>query len=182
MATATRRLLVFALLLPSIGRAQEKLLAHVGDRVRITAPESGFDLITGRVVASDSGLLTIRVHATKGFYYVHRGDIEAIDISAASYNGLLGGMVVGALNGIVVGVGVGGMQSAAHPGQLNFSPERRDAMLFGGAGLLVGGLIGFMIRSDDWVPVQMPNPASSKPLLGTSISASRITLGWSVSY
>jgi hypothetical protein len=182
VATSTRRLLIFALLLPSIGQAQERLLAHVGDRVRITAPESGFDLITGRVVASDSALLTIRVPATKGFYYVHRGEIEAIDISAASRTALLGGMAVGALNGIVVGIGIGGMQSTNHLGQLNFSPERHDAMLCGAAGLLVGGLVGLMIRNDDWVPVQMQSPASTKPLLGASISASRITLGWSVSY
>jgi len=182
VATSTRRLLIFALLLPSTGQAQERLLAHVGDRVRVTAPESGFEVITGRVVASDSGLLTIRVHATKGFYYVHRGEIEAIDISAATSNGLLGGMAVGALNGIVVGVGIGGMQSSSHPGQLNFSPERRDAMLFGAAGLLVGGIVGLMIRNDDWVPVQMQAPTSSRPLVGANASASRISVGWSVSY
>jgi hypothetical protein len=182
VATSTRRLLILALLLPSIGQAQERLLAHVGDRVRITAPKSGFDLITGRVVASDSALLTIRVPATRGFYYVHRGEIEAIDISASSTNGLLGGMAVGALNGIVVGIGIGAMQSTNNLGQLNFSPERRDAILCGAAGILVGGLVGLMIRNDDWVPVQMQTPASSKPLLGTNVSVNRISFGWSVSY
>jgi hypothetical protein len=180
---AARRLLIIASILPSIAGGQGPLLAHIGDRVRITAPESGFDLITGRVVAADSALLTIRVAAARGFYYVHRGEIEAIDISAESHNHMLGGMLVGAVNGIIAGIGAGSMQAPLGPETPGVYPERRLALIGGAAGLLLGGVIGLLVRSDVWVPVQMESPAPSKPPVGLAHTGSgRFILRWSVTY
>lgn len=148
-----RYVLAIGLILPTIAAAQDRGSARVGDRVRISAPESGYETIVGRVVGTDLQQIRIRVARTEGLYYIPRTQIVELEVSSSRRRHALGGAVVGGLNGILLGIGLAGRrvaENAAGTEESFRATTAQGAMMGGGAGMLIGGFAGFLYQTDDW--------------------------------
>lgn len=178
--TAVRLALAIAFALPLAASAQREGSAAVGDRVRIRAPESGYETVVGRVVSTDAHRIHVKVEGANGLFYMRRDLIEHIDVSVQRRRHVLGGMAIGGLNGIFFGVGLSGMKTNEDsPGlsKRTRSPAMTGAIVGALVGTTLGGVGGFFLRTDDWRAISnneiatglSPHPVPRRTGLGLSI-------------
>ena len=126
-----------------------------GDRVRIVTSRPERKTLTGRMLAprDSAGLLSVEVDGrAKAF---SAADVARLSISRGGYGhpkeGVLLGFLVGGVTGIVV---VGGGSSSEWGGV-----ERAAGFVLGSfIGLVAGGTVGAMIRTEAWSDVSPARP------------------------
>jgi hypothetical protein len=159
--------------------AQRQMIARVGDRIRVSAPESGYETIVGDLVASDSTQLRIHVRGVRVAYRVTRNQIENLEVSIARHRHTGSGMALGAANGALLGLSFGTKRNpnnAAGEAEDMGGPAPRSALLGAAVGAFVGGTIGYLARTDVWEAV--PSHEGLHP--AAAYSADRLSFGFTI--
>jgi hypothetical protein len=140
--------------LPVFTLAAQAPPLSVGHRVRLKT-DSSSQWLMGTLVTADEDSLGLRVADNAPSISVARRNVSQFEVSYPGHSnagrGALIGLTIGALGGAIVG----GVSSECQPNKLCIvGPEAGavvGAVLFGGAGALLGAGIGAATRSDNWV-------------------------------
>jgi hypothetical protein len=148
--------------------AQDRAVIGEGERIRISATESGEQLFVGEVVALSSETLTVN------YWEPIDRNWEVLDFPVSSINSLevnrgtrshagkgalLGGLIGGGF-GLAAGIAAASYDCSADPwdwdgcwywGEAGIIPV--STITFGLLGAGVGALIGMLSRSDQWEPI-----------------------------
>lgn len=139
---------------------------ELGERVRISAPDLPGGAVVGQLLRVEDAAFVIRAGdamGTGGVVEVPRDLVTSVEVSAGTerHTGR------GALLGVALGAGAGAMLGAmSFEGPDLFFDSRAEAaaggaVAIGAIGLLVGGVAGFLARTDTWREV---------PAVGWSVS------------
>lgn len=146
-------LLLVALASPLIAQAERPIT--IGDRVMLVAPQSGYDKLTGRVVATTPDVISLDTR--RGEMYVKRDEIVLSFRSVARHRRTLSGLVIGAPIGAGLGLWFGPKGRVDSGPGIDLDPGAplfvRNAAVGAIAGTILGGIIGTLVRTDDWKPV-----------------------------
>jgi len=150
------------------------LALETGTRARIlgVAPDSKFTLITVASARPDS--LHYSLGGSSSTRSLGWQQIAKMEASAGRHRQVGRGLALGFVTGTLAGIALG---AAGQHGEARTLNELRDAI--GGAfvGTIIGGTFGFSWRTETWIPVYLPQPASRTPgkmqfLAGETISGS----------
>ena len=136
--------------------AQTVRRATLGDRVRVTAPDAGYDRLIGQVIATTPDALQLRLDGGTEVA-VMREQIDMMFLSLSTRRHTTRGAVVG---GVIAGMAAflyGPKQLSPNqaPGTGKVPTINIVTAAVGGAG--VGALIGYYTRTDRWVSLS-PQP------------------------
>ena len=135
--------------------AQSEHVVAMGDRVRIVAPETGYEKLVGRVVATTPDALSLKVDGSVGEFEVQRRDIVNIAQSTGRRRHLRQGLQVGIPAGFFTMIFFGPKQKTINgrPDPDSRNPVPKNMLVGAVAGAAVGGAIGWLVRTDDWTPI-----------------------------
>ncbi len=154
------------LLLATSARAQDAGQLHPGARVRIWYG-AGEQRYEGRLVSlSRDSLVVALAIAGEPLTAIPRDKIGRVWVQTAGHRKTLVGLGVGLGVGATVGAAVGAAAYEPCTGECFIDFGRgvsalAGAVVFGGAGLLVGGIAGFCTHGQNWQPVALPVTAVS---------------------
>jgi hypothetical protein len=127
----------------------------LGDRVRIHAPESGYDKLVGRVTATTPDVISLKVDGAAGEFFVRREQIVFVYKSAARKRKTVRGLALGAPIGLGLGIWFGPKSDGERAYDAGYSSKvPRNAAVGAVAGAIIGAGIGFLTRADAWVPAR----------------------------
>lgn len=162
MTTGTAVLLLGALALAADGLTaqEEPRQLGPGSRIRVRAQETHI----GTLLTLDSTNLVLRRDTWRDTVSVAVGTIRSLQVSrgrkSAAGEGALNGGLTGAMTGVVLGLGLAAATEGCGPGGgycPHFGPEviLPAAAVLGGAGALLGALIGWAGGTDRWEAVPL---------------------------
>ncbi len=135
--------------------AQESPPVKVGDRVRVTAPALEVRDLVGTYIAVRGDTLELESEAT--LLAIPMASVTRLEVVDGRKSGLVKGGVVG----LVVGVGIG----VAKVSGCGSGDDCFDAGLWLSApplaGMLLGGVVGALIKTDRWREVPLDRPRVS---------------------
>ena len=155
--------LAVALYLPVVADGQTPTVAP-GARIRVTAPSRDLErhVTTVLEVRDDS----VVVGASGNSRALELASITALDISAGTRRQTAKGAMLGLAIGVVTGalIGAASYEECVPESFLDCfgaSGSREEeatlgAALFGGAGLVIGAIVGTLNRTDRWTAVNIP--------------------------
>jgi hypothetical protein len=156
----TAALILTALPVPLHGQVEKinALALGTGTRARIleAAPDSRFTLITVASVRPDS------IYFSPGGSSSTRSlgwqQIAKMEVSGGQHRHVVRGVVLGLVIGPLLGIWQGAAGQHGEGRTLN-----ELGGFFGGAffGPIIGGTTGFFWRTEKWIPVYLPQPAST---------------------
>ncbi len=167
-------LLALALVFPAIGKAQSGTLA-AGTRIRVTSPSDDLKrhVTTVTEVRGDS----IVVAGRAGSRTIAHADITALDVSTGTRSRIMGGAALGLGAGALLGGIVGAAQYEGPDLIFDSRMELAAASGFvsGAVGLVAGGVVGALRRTDRWQSTRLPVRAAIIPSRsgGVSMNISR---------
>ena len=134
--------------------AQDTPMVGVGTRVRVTAPELGFDNYDGTVAAVGRDTLTV------GTVQVTLASVTRLDVHLGRKGNWGRGAKIGTLVGLPTGLALGVVfqQVCSHSsdiGQTCWGLVPLGTVAVGLAGYLVGGTIGALKKTDRWSEVPL---------------------------
>jgi len=153
--TGMSLLAVTAVALPASPAAAQEAGGPVGERVRLSAPHLPGGAVVGQLLRVEDAAFVIRAGdpmETGRVVEVPRELVTAVEVSTGTERRTGRGALLGA----ALGAGAGGMFGAMtfdEPGLLfNSRAESAaaGAVAIGAIGLLVGGVAGFLARTDTW--------------------------------
>lgn len=162
------------LMVPAIAETQSTALT-AGARVRVTSPSDDLNrhVTTVTEVRGDS----IVVAGLAGSRTIAISNVTALDVSAGTRTQVLRDGLIGFGAGALLGGIVG---AATYEGSDFFVGSSVEAgalvgTMFGAVGLVVGGVVGALHRTDRWQPARMPVRAAIIPSRsgGVSLNFSR---------
>ncbi len=150
-------LAIFMMLSPSLARAQVVPGLSPGAHVRVVATSLGPDKQKARVLAVRNDEIDFRMDGSGDSITVARNQLTAVEYSVGKRGQALRGMGIGALAGVVTSATLA----------LKFEPKPCEPSYYycetkGGAfaagivllgipGVMLGGVIGLLTRTDQWV-------------------------------
>jgi hypothetical protein len=143
-------------------------------RVRISSPTLVDGKHEGRVISAVSDQIVIQLNGRTDSVTFRRGELSSLERSEGTQSRGRRGMAIGFLTGAVVGAISGANYEAQCDTSVwgvarceevirrnaNTNYAASHAMGTGVLGLLVGGGIGLLVRSERWVPVERAHWAS----------------------
>jgi hypothetical protein len=166
-------LVVLAMLwLPEGLRAEAPGTVAVGSRVRVTSQETGAQPLIGQVVALEPGAVVVTGEGGTGQTRVPIVPSTTLEVST--------GKKPKATRGAIVGAAVGAM-----PGLfMTFGDYNTDkgnptvvSLVGAAAGAAIGSLIGLAVRSENWVPAEVPVVTAAIAPIPRGVSIS-LSVGW----
>jgi hypothetical protein len=150
--------------------AQSDHVVAMGDRVRIVAPETGYQKLVGRVVSTTPDALGLKVDGAVGEFEVQRRDIVSIAQSTGRRRHVATGLRIGVPAGFFsfVFFGPKKQQVDGPVDSEEGSPIFKNMLMGAATGAVVGGTIGWLIRTDDWTPI-LARPKASGLSVGLSV-------------
>lgn len=165
-----RETLITALALVSIGsvvaaQTNGDPAVDIGSRIRLkTAPAAAYGWLSGRVVALSEDSLWLARTGTGKPRAVPLGSIRRLEVSRGRRSNLLKGLGIGLASGVVLGGAIGFIEGGDPPCEtgafvpcFRFSAEEKAAayaLVLGGVGALLGGVIGAVTHTERWAEVQ----------------------------
>jgi hypothetical protein len=143
------------LLLAATPLAAQGVPVVPGDRIRVHAPASGYDRLTGEVTETTPDLISMKVDGAAGEFYVRREQILLLYKSASRHRNTRKGIAGGAVVGAALGMWFGPKGGERAFDESYTPPVLRNAAIGGLAGALIGAGAGFLKRSDRWVHVPL---------------------------
>jgi hypothetical protein len=151
MLERTLRVVLAMLWLPAGLRAEEPGILAVGSRVRVTSQETGAQPLIGQVVALEPGAVAVIGEGGAGQKHVPIVASTTLEVST--------GKKSRAARGAIVGAAVGAM-----PGLfMTFGDYNTDkgspaavSLVGAAAGAAIGSLVGLALKSENWVPADLP--------------------------
>lgn len=147
-----RTLVVLAMLwLPGGLRAEEPGTVAVGSRVRVTSLETGAQPLIGQVVALEPGAVVVTGGGGTGQKRVPLVPSTTLEVSRGKKSRATRGAMVGAALGAMPGLFM-------TFGDYNTDDGNPAAVSLVGAvaGAAIGGLVGLALKSENWVPADLP--------------------------
>jgi hypothetical protein len=130
---------------------------NLGERIRVTAPEPMVMTFTGWYSGLEAdSILLVRLSRDEGHVPVHLRQIGMLESSVGSRRHVMAGATVGCLVGLLIGAAVAGSDRDPEVqidglGTFQLRGLRTTYIAIGGAsGLVLGGAIGYLIRTDRW--------------------------------
>lgn len=175
-------ILALAMFIPLVAEGQSPPVA-AGTRVRVTAPGEGLDrrVTTIMDVRGDS----IVVGDQNGSRIIGLAEVTALEVSTGRKSRLWRGAGMGLGIGVLAGAAIGAvtyekcdpnpfLSCWMAPGSA-MGAAAIGGVLLRGAGLVTGAVIGALIRTDGWAPVDLPVRAAIVPARsgGVSVMLSR---------
>jgi hypothetical protein len=166
-------LVVLAVLwLPAVLRAEEPGTLAVGSRVRVTSQETGAQPLIGQVVALEPGAVVVSGEGGTGQKRVPIVASTALEVST--------GKKSRAARGAIVGAAVGAM-----PGLfMTFGDYNTDkgspaavSLVGAAAGAAIGSLVGLALKSEHWIPADLPVVTGGIPPVPRGVSIS-LSVAW----
>ncbi len=151
-ARVTLVLLLTGIVGPTVASAQYGGLAR-DLRVRVLAPGFSTDRPVGNLAGVDSTGLRL-VQGRADTLFIPRDAVMAVDVSAGRRSHWVRGAAIGGLSGLVLATVVWIAEEADDDDPISdvlndaFFPA--TAVLLGGTGALVGGVIGAIARTEQW--------------------------------
>lgn len=153
----TGGLAALALALCSTGAfASEPRVVAVGSRVRVSAPETGSARLIGTVVGLEPRAILVQAESGRARTRVAVGPAATIEISGGRRSKARRGAVLGAAAGAMPGLLMTFGDYNSDPGQ---SPGV-VAAVGAAAGAAVGAAIGWALKSEEWLPAEVPPVAA----------------------
>jgi hypothetical protein len=168
-----------------VGAQASNPLAPQQARVRITAPSLGEGKHVARVISATSDPMVFQLEGRTDSVTFRRGEIASLERSEGTRSRGRRGMAIGLLSGVAIGV-VSGLayQPNCDPAETAGYCETKSGAAAAGSvylalpGTILGGVIGLLVRSDKWVPVERTHWASR-----VSLASGRHGIaGFSISY
>jgi hypothetical protein len=127
----------------------------LGDRIRVHAPESGYEKLVGRVTATTPDAISMKVDGAAGEFHVRREQILFMYKSAGRKRNTMRGLALGAPIGLGLAIWFGPKSGSPTGGNTAYKTNvPRNAAAGAIAGALLGAGIGFTVRTDTWVPAR----------------------------
>ena len=145
-------LVVLAMLwLPGGLRAEEPGTVAVGSRVRVTSLETGAQPLIGQVVALEPGAVVVTGEGGTGQKRVPLVPSTTLEVSRGKKSRATRGAMVGAALGAMPGLFM-------TFGDYNTDDGNPAAVSLVGAaaGAAIGSLVGLALKSENWVPADVP--------------------------
>jgi hypothetical protein len=165
-----RRTIMLLAVLASPVMAQSDHVVAMGDRVRIVAPETGYQKLVGRVVSTTPDALALKVDGAAGEFEVQRRDIVSIAQSTGRRRHVAKGLRIGVPAGFFSFIFFGPKKKMVD-GRVDpdeGSPIFKNMLIGATAGAAVGGAIGWLVRTDDWTPI-LARPKAAGLSVGLSV-------------
>lgn len=166
--------LVVLLFFPAVADSQPAGLT-AGARVRVTSPRHDLDRYVGTIVELHGD--SVAVAGRQGTRRIAFDDVTALEVSTGTRTQVVRSGLIGLGAGAIVGVVVG-LATYEEPDFVFGSPASLSAftgLLFGSVGMVAGGVVGAVQRTDRWerrnFPVKAAIGASRSG--GVSLSFSR---------
>ena len=148
-----RSLVAVALVLSrASGFPSESRVVAVGSRVRVSAPEAGTEPLIGSVVGLELHAVLVQGRSGHTPTRVPLGPTTTIEVSGGRRSKAGRGAVLGAAVGIVPGL-------LMTFGDYNTDPEHSPgavAAVGAAAGAAVGAAAGLALKSERWLPAEVP--------------------------
>jgi hypothetical protein len=134
--------------------------------------------LVGTALGSSDGTLYLRRSGSSDTISVQQSRIQRVEVA----NGTRGHLLVGMLVGGAVGAGIlaaassGSDHSGGFGGSANWAPE--GAIVGGVGGLLIGGIVGELIRTERWKAITPTVAWHSTPGIGTKTLALGVQVPW----
>src|SRR4030081_205597 len=134
------------------------LALETGTRARIlgTVPDSRFTVITVASVSPDS--LRYKLEGSSDTRSLGWQQIAKMDASAGAHRHLVRGLLLGLLIGPLAGIWQG---AAGQHGEQRVLNELGGFFAGASFGPIIGGIVGFFWRTERWIPVHLPQPATT---------------------
>lgn len=161
--------LALVLLLPVAGQAQWAPLT-TGARVRVTSPTD--DLRRHVTIVTEVRGDSIVLAGRTGLRTIALNDVTALDVSTGTRTQVMRFAVTGLGAGAILG-GILGAATYEGPDFIVGSAAEAGALFgvfFGGIGMVAGGVVGAMSRTDRWQPAGVPVRAAITPSSSGGIS------------
>ncbi len=160
MRTMLTSLLAFALVVPLAGHAQTPLSLHANTRIRYTLAPPGTPTVA-TVVALRSDTLWARRIRPPGTAVVPLSILARLDTSGGRHTHVLKSAAVGLLIGAATGAILGAATSGGCGSESWVCPSKGLWTLFvasdlGVVGAGIGAVVGFIHRTERWLPVRLP--------------------------
>ncbi len=145
------------MLSPSLARAQAVSGLNPGAHVRIVATALGTDRRKAHVVALRNDEIDFRMDGSGDVITVARDQLTAVDYSGGRRGWGRRGMAVGALTAVVTSAALALTYNPATCAGASYYCETKIDVLLGGSvylgipGVMLGGLIGLLTRTERWV-------------------------------
>ena len=145
-------LVVLAMLwLPAGLRAEEPGTVAVGSRVRVTSQGTGAQPLIGQVVALEPGAVVVIGEGGTGQKRVPIAPTTTLEVSTGKKSRVTRGAIVGAAIGAMPGL------------FMTFGDYNTDkgspaavSLVGAAAGAAIGSLVGLALKSENWVPADVP--------------------------
>ena len=166
---------------PTTLRAQLSLPV-VGTRLRVTMVGQPDAPLIGTAIGAHDGILYLnrRSHSDglPDTVAIQQSLIQRVEISNGSRGHLLVGMLVGgaAGAGLLAAASSGSDHSGGFGGSANWAPE--GAIVGGVGGILIGGIVGELIRTERWKSITPTVAWRSTPGQGTKTLALGVQVPW----
>jgi hypothetical protein len=160
----TRNLSAIALVLWSASAyPSESPVVAVGSRVRVSAPEAGPEPLVGSVVGLEPSAVLVRGASRDAPVRIPVGPTTTIEVSGGTRSkagrGAALGAALGALPGLLMTFGDYNTDTEHSPGAV--------AAVGAAAGAAVGAAVGWALKSEQWLPAELPRvTAGIVPLRG----------------
>ena len=166
-------LVVLAMLwLPAGLRAEEPGTVAVGSRVRVTSQEAGAQPLIGQVVALEPGAVVVTGEGSTGQKRVPIVPSTTLEVSTGKKSRVSRGAIVGAAVGAMPGL------------FMTFGDYNTDkgspaavSLVGAAAGAAIGSLIGLALKSENWLPVDVPVVTAGIAPIPRGISIS-LSVAW----
>lgn len=167
-------ILAVALFFPAIAETQSPALA-AGARVRVTSPRDDLNRYVGTLMELRDD--SVVVAGPRGSRTIALDNVTALDVSAGTRTQIARSALIGFGAGAVLG-GIWGAAAYDGPDFFFSSAAQMGAfsgLVFGSIGLVAGGVVGAMNRTDRWEPREFSVRAAigASRAGGVSLSLSR---------
>jgi hypothetical protein len=143
---------------------------EIGMRLRVSVADR--PELVGTVLGRRDSTLYLRLasnaHGVPDTIGIRQAAIRSVEVSHGTRGHVLTGMLIGGAAGAGLGAAVAACNNC-------FGGPVAGAILGGGSGLLIGGVIGALTRSERWVPIA-PNDVGRSTTEGSAQTVLRVTV------